>query len=79
LLSFLTSIVELSLNAKRISAKPTAASIAAAAIEKKTMTCPESEGGFRYRVNATKLRFAALTISSTAKSMRIAFLLTVRP
>ena len=31
------------------------------------------------RVKATKLRLAALTMSSTANRMRIAFLFTLRP
>ena len=78
-LSFRRSIVPLSLNATSIKANPTVASIAAAAIEKKTMFQPVRIGGFEYRVNATRLMFAALTISSTENSMRIAFLFETRP
>ena len=78
-LSFRTSIVPLSLNATSIKAKPTVASMAAAAIEKKTMFQPVNIGGLAYLANATKLMFAAFTISSTEKSKRMAFLLETRP
>jgi hypothetical protein len=35
--------------------------------------------GFAYLAKATKLMFAAFTISSTEKSKRMAFLLETRP
>ena len=77
--SFRTSIVPLSLNATSIKANPTVASMAAAAMEKKTMFQPVNIGGLAYLANATKFMFAAFTISSTEKSKRMAFLLETRP
>src|ERR1051325_3310932 len=51
-------------------ARPTAASAAATVITKKTKTCPATPYTC---ANATKLRFTALSISSTHMKMMIAF------
>src|SRR3954447_25405756 len=50
-------------------ARPTAASAAATVIEKKTKICP---AGPYARENATKVRFTALSMSSTHMKMMIA-------
>ena len=60
-----------------INASPTATSAAAIAIENNASVCPPLCG--INLANATRLRFAALTIISTANNIRIAFRFTAKP
>ena len=60
-----------------INASPTATSAAAIAIENNASVCPPLCG--INLANATKFRFAAFTIISTANNIRIAFRFTAKP